>query len=328
MNALRHPLQKDGEKWTTTRSGYQYFINPDNVVFMRALDDGANGIYQLGNYKFLKSYVDSLPYQRSRLTLDIGCNMGMNLLPYSEFSEKVYGWEIQPEIADVAERIIQLNEKENITIFQNGLGSEPTTVDVRYASANDTEGYKAQDHHGTGRVNWSDDLPPVHVTKCSVNTLDSYNLTNVDVVKIDVEGYEGRVIEGAHKTFLSNRPIIQVEMEGWCERYGDDSNDIFNWFIENDFIAYDRRGNMHTYFYKRPPSKRNLKERIEKMDKQKKTDPVKFAKRSTYYAKVKRWHDIEKPNYTTDIFFVPAEKNPFPLINPFEDIALKISLDV
>ena len=53
-----------------------------------------------------------------------------------------------------------------------------------------------------------------------VKTLDSYDLTNVDVIKIDVEGFEVPVIEGARETILYNKPWIQIEANHTGERYG------------------------------------------------------------------------------------------------------------
>ena len=45
-----------------------------------------------------------------------------------------------------------------------------------------------------------------------VRTLDSYQFENVDLVKIDVEGHEFQVIQGAIKTIQSCKPIIVLEI--------------------------------------------------------------------------------------------------------------------
>lgn len=55
----------------------------------------------------------------------------------------------------------------------------------------------------------------------AMRTLDSYHLTEIDLIKIDVEGYERPVIEGAITTILRDRPVIIVEqVERLTERYG------------------------------------------------------------------------------------------------------------
>ena len=46
-----------------------------------------------------------------------------------------------------------------------------------------------------------------------VNTLDSYNFDDVDLIKIDVEGHEHQVIEGSIKTIKKNMPIMIIEIE-------------------------------------------------------------------------------------------------------------------
>ncbi|WP_290885908.1 FkbM family methyltransferase [Arenimonas sp.] len=47
----------------------------------------------------------------------------------------------------------------------------------------------------------------------SIATLDSFGLKEVSFIKIDVEGHESRVIEGARKTLASCRPALLVEIE-------------------------------------------------------------------------------------------------------------------
>jgi hypothetical protein len=45
-----------------------------------------------------------------------------------------------------------------------------------------------------------------------VKTLDSYNFDKVDFIKIDVEGYEPEVLEGAKQLINRHRPIIFFEV--------------------------------------------------------------------------------------------------------------------
>ena len=46
-----------------------------------------------------------------------------------------------------------------------------------------------------------------------MRTLDSFGFENVDFVKIDCEGYEHRVIEGARETLLRCKPCVIVEQK-------------------------------------------------------------------------------------------------------------------
>ena len=43
-------------------------------------------------------------------------------------------------------------------------------------------------------------------------TLDSFNLTNVSLIKIDTEGYEKSVVVGARNTIEKHKPVIVAEL--------------------------------------------------------------------------------------------------------------------
>ena len=65
-----------------------------------------------------------------------------------------------------------------------------------------------------------------------MRTLDSYNFTDVDIIKIDVEGYEVPLLHGAKQTILSNRPWIQIEANKAGLRYGRPKTEIAKVLIE------------------------------------------------------------------------------------------------
>ena len=47
--------------------------------------------------------------------------------------------------------------------------------------------------------------------KC--RTLDSFGLTNVDFIKIDVDGFEVPLLKGARETLSNNNAVINIEMK-------------------------------------------------------------------------------------------------------------------
>lgn len=59
------------------------------------------------------------------------------------------------------------------------------------------------------------------VGRTEQRTLDSFELRDVDLIKIDVEGFASAVIDGARDTLLRCRPIVIVEEALWS-RYGFD----------------------------------------------------------------------------------------------------------
>ena len=57
--------------------------------------------------------------------------------------------------------------------------------------------------------------------KLPMRRLDDYALEEVDLVKIDVEGYERRVLEGGRDTLARCRPVVIVEQKDFAGRFGD-----------------------------------------------------------------------------------------------------------
>jgi hypothetical protein len=69
-------------------------------------------------------------------------------------------------------------------------------------------------------------------------TIDSYNFEEVDAIKIDVEGTEMFVIEGAKDTIDRCRPSVQVEIvPKQCAQYGYNPQDLYDFFAQRDYVC-------------------------------------------------------------------------------------------
>lgn len=82
--------------------------------------------------------------------------------------------------------------------------------------------------------------------------LDDFKLTEVDFIKIDCEGYEQFVIEGAAETIARSLPVIMVEQKpGHAQRYGlEEAGGVdvlermgyfVRWQLSGDFVLTNRR---------------------------------------------------------------------------------------
>jgi len=67
-------------------------------------------------------------------------------------------------------------------------------------------------------------------------TMDSYNLKEVDLIKIDVEGHERSVLEGGIDTITRCQPLILVEIEQ--RHHQQPISRLFNWFGEHGYSGY------------------------------------------------------------------------------------------
>lgn len=144
--------------------------------------------------------------------VDIGTCFGCWTLAFSKKAAKVYSFEAQRIVYNQLCGSLALNAIENVFAYNVAVGSKSGILDVPKYS------YYAPLEFGcvyfcprTVQGEMKQEVQPSTET-VNLVTLDSYNLTNVSVIKIDVEGMEVDVLEGAKKTIETNRPVLCVEM--------------------------------------------------------------------------------------------------------------------
>ena len=146
------------------------------------LDDASNGAQRLQRDSALE-YV-----KQWRVCLDIGSNIGQWTRPLSRKFESVVCFEPNPNFRECFKKNIDEN---NVVLWPVGLS--------------DKEHKAKQGFNSTVLRNEEGDI--------DCRTLDSFALTNVDFVKIDVDGFEIPLLNGAKETLIKNNPVINIEMK-------------------------------------------------------------------------------------------------------------------
>ncbi len=123
-----------------------------------------------------------------RVCLDIGSNIGQWTRPLAKKFKSVICFEPNPNFRECFAK--NINE-DNVIIWPYGLSD-------RSHSAN-------QDYNSTILKDEEGDI------EC--RTLDSFQLRNVDFIKIDVDGFEIPLLNGARETLLNNNAVINIEMK-------------------------------------------------------------------------------------------------------------------
>ena len=155
-----------------------------------------DGTDKRGNYDILLKHVD----RKLRRIIDVGAWWGPWSLFWQSHAEKLEIFEPNKKILPMLEH--NISTFKNCQLHKTALGESNGTVSMAY----DT-------HSGTNHIIDSKG-------NTDLKTLDSYNFTEVDIIKIDVEGYEIPVLKGAKYTIITNKPIIQIEGNSSGNRYG------------------------------------------------------------------------------------------------------------
>ena len=138
----------------------------------------------------------SLEYvDKHRNALDIGSNVGQWTRPLAKLFQQVICFEPNPSFRECFDKNIT---ESNVTLYPYALSSHEHTA----------EQGKTDTHlnHVVG-----DTLPRDGDISC--RALDSFNFTDIDYIKIDVDGFEVPLLEGARKTLMANSPVLNIEMK-------------------------------------------------------------------------------------------------------------------
>ncbi len=125
---------------------------------------------------------------------------------------RVHAFEPVPLHADLFERNVTAP---NVTLYRRALGAGTGTVSItvppdQTGHAHVTEGARRHAQRG-GHL---PDSTWQRTGSVRMDTLDSYGFQEIDFIKIDVEGYELPVIQGAIETLRRCRPIVVIEQKG------------------------------------------------------------------------------------------------------------------
>jgi FkbM family methyltransferase len=136
-----------------------------------------------------------------RRAVDIGANRGYYTFMLSKLCQFVEAFEPQPLPIDY---IVSYGRK-NINCYNVALSNFNGYLELNIPVLNN----QAAD----GLASFKKISGEQKSITVPVHTLDNYNFQNVSFIKIDVEGHELQVIEGAKETILRDKPVLLVEIE-------------------------------------------------------------------------------------------------------------------
>jgi FkbM family methyltransferase len=192
-------------------------------------DDRAYGVgYQIFNTSSCEqeevSFVVALLNLRRKyfgngvIGLDCGANIGVHTIEWAKQMHnwgKVIAFEAQERIYYALAGNIAINNCLNTTAHLAAVGSENGTIKIPVpdyllpASFGSLELKQSQNNEFIGQnIDYSD----AAMSSVQLKTIDSFNLPRVDLIKIDVEGMEVDVLNGAAETIKRCKPIMTIEI--------------------------------------------------------------------------------------------------------------------
>lgn len=205
-----------GKVVVATRFGFKINLDPifdkniENVIYER-------GVYEQGTVSVLQDFLKA-----GDTFVDVGANIGwLSLVGADRVAKngKVYAFEPVPTTFDILKSNKKLNEFSQIELNQFALGNKEETLTI-YPEKENRGGASILNHHSEKGVD------------IEVKKLDNLIINStINVIKIDVEGFELDVLKGAIETIKKDNPKLIIEhsidRNNTAEQF-----EIYNWLLD------------------------------------------------------------------------------------------------
>lgn len=141
---------------------------------------------------------------QKRVAVDVGANYGFTAVTMANHYDQVHCFEIDTDVRSCLEE--NVSAYNNVQIHDVGLSNKEMDISLLVQ----------EQERGLSSIKPND--PEKGYARYPVKTLDSFDFTDVDLIKIDVEGWELQVLLGATETLKNNSPIVIVENHGIPKR--------------------------------------------------------------------------------------------------------------
>jgi FkbM family methyltransferase len=182
-----------------------------NRMYADTRDEGVLPLLQAGGiYEEFETELFKGLLKPGMVVVDVGANIGHYSLIAARLvgeSGHVYSFEPDPHNFELLRANIELNGFENVTPVNKALSNEPGTLTLYL------------DKYNLGGHSMSADNVLIGAGTVEVETtsLDLFFISNgggdrVDVIKMDTQGAEGKIIEGGRRLFEENDLTILMEL--------------------------------------------------------------------------------------------------------------------
>lgn len=182
--------------------GQQLQVLPGDTIGSALLK---HGLYDKKGVCMMNAVLRQL---RNPIVLDIGANIGNHSLAMSTEAKQVYSFEPQSGIYQVLSGNISANNIDNITAHNIGLSSRDQQMEL-YIPASENNGA------ATLRTELKSDVATTETIQLRKGdeVINDLHLSHLDMIKLDVEGFEIEVLNGLDNTIARFQPIIFMEWD-------------------------------------------------------------------------------------------------------------------
>ncbi len=177
----------------------------DGTIYLNNKDAVISGALMFGVYENVEINAWRNKIKDSSVVIDIGGNIGIYTIIASKIAKngKVICFEPEKDNITLLKKTINENKLSNVTLIEKCVGD---------FSGN---GFLNISKYNKGKHTLLETDESINKQEVSITTIDKeverLNLNNVDIIKIDVEGWEGKVLGGMKNTIKKFHPKLLFE---------------------------------------------------------------------------------------------------------------------
>ncbi len=166
------------------------------------------------------------------ISFDVGANTGITTVWLAKHSRKVYAFEPEMSNCNTLKCNLLINQINNVKLENTAISNFNG-----YGTLHILEGYG---HHSLGNPKTTSEVAQ---KKVKIQTIDSYcyknKIDSIDILKVDVEGFEAEVLKGAKKMIKGKKIkfiVFEISDKILLE-LNKDKMTIFNFLTKNKYFV-------------------------------------------------------------------------------------------
>ncbi len=192
--------------------------------------------YELKETRFFRRYLKA-----GMVFFDVGANVGYYSLLAADILNdgSIHSFEpVGQQYEDLMENL-QRNELTNVTVNRLIMSNRSGSLDIHLGS---------EDNSGSASVEFVYREADAGKETVECTTLDEYvkkhEIRQIDVIKIDTEGHETSVLQGAQETLQKFKPLLLIEVRGeMLEEIGSSREQFYQQMKDLGYQAYELKRN-------------------------------------------------------------------------------------
>jgi len=173
--------------------GFRLWFYKTNVKFNLVQDERSCFLAQIKN-----DFPEIFKKNKTGVAVDVGARVGEWSRQFGLIFDKVISFEAREKWCECFTKNVMM---ENVSLYNYALGNTNSWAVMNGNSIEDSgDQYKYS-------------IAPTATHGIKILKLDTFNLEQIDFLKIDTDGYELDVLRGGESTILKTKPIILIECQ-------------------------------------------------------------------------------------------------------------------